>query len=400
MDARRRRGDARGRLACGAAGRPSRPTRQRRVQVDPYVARPRVVVLTDIANEPDDQMSMVRFLVYSNQFDVEGLVATTSTWMKNKVRPDVIHTVLDAYEQVQPNLLKHAPGFPTAAALRSARGRRASRRTAWPPSARGKTSPGAELIVKAALASRPAAALGARLGRHQHARAGAHGRARPRGRRRSSRRSSRSCASTRSPTRTTPAPGSGASSRRCTTSRCRRRQDGEEYASATWTGISGDRFYKNAPGADFTTFTDEWVNANIRSQGAARQALSLSLLHPRGRHAVVPRPDRQRPRERHEPGLRRLGRPLRLAAAVGRAAPVLDAGRRLLPGPRQLAGHRRRHRRAARYTSDQATIWRWRTRVPERLRRAHGLDDQGREASAEPQPAGGGERPGRARSRS
>ena len=36
---------------------------------------------------------------------------------------------------------------------------------------------------------------------------------------------------------------------------------------ATWTGISGDRFYKNAPGADFTTFTDAWVNANIRSKG-------------------------------------------------------------------------------------------------------------------------------------
>jgi hypothetical protein len=29
--------------------------------------------MTDIGNEPDDQMSMVRFLVYSNQFDVEGL---------------------------------------------------------------------------------------------------------------------------------------------------------------------------------------------------------------------------------------------------------------------------------------------------------------------------------------
>jgi len=88
-------------------------------QVDPYVARPRVVVLTDIANEPDDQMSLVRFLVYSNQLEVLGLVATTSTWMKDKLRPDVIQTVLDAYEQVQPNLLKHAPAFPTAAALRA-----------------------------------------------------------------------------------------------------------------------------------------------------------------------------------------------------------------------------------------------------------------------------------------
>ena len=81
-------------------------------RVDPYVAKQRVVVMTDIANEPDDQMSMVRFLVYSNQFDVEGLVATTSTWMSNKVRPDVIGTVVDAYEQVQPNLLKHEPGYP------------------------------------------------------------------------------------------------------------------------------------------------------------------------------------------------------------------------------------------------------------------------------------------------
>ena len=76
------------------------------------------MVMTDIANEPDDQMSMVRFLVYANHFDVEGLIATTSTWMKNKVRPDVIEMLVGAYEQVQPNLMKHQPGFPTAEALR------------------------------------------------------------------------------------------------------------------------------------------------------------------------------------------------------------------------------------------------------------------------------------------
>src|ERR1041384_3537873 len=65
-------------------------------RIDPYVDKQRVVVMTDIANEPDDQMSMVRFLVYSNHFDVEGLIATTSTWMRNNVRPDVIHTLIDA----------------------------------------------------------------------------------------------------------------------------------------------------------------------------------------------------------------------------------------------------------------------------------------------------------------
>ena len=36
---------------------------------------------------------------------------------------------------------------------------------------------------------------------------------------------------------------------------------------ATWTGISGDQFYRNGDGADFTTFTREWVDANIRSKG-------------------------------------------------------------------------------------------------------------------------------------
>ena len=37
--------------------------------------KPRVLVLTDISNEPDDEESLVRFLVYSNEFDVEGLIA-------------------------------------------------------------------------------------------------------------------------------------------------------------------------------------------------------------------------------------------------------------------------------------------------------------------------------------
>src|SRR5881396_2060995 len=118
-------------------------------QVDAYVARPRVIVMTDIANEPDDQMSLVRFVLYSNEFDVEGLVATTSTWMKDRVRPDVIHSVLDAYEKVQPRLSQHAPGFPPAAALREvvARGQPAYGMAGVGP---GKTSPGAERILAAA----------------------------------------------------------------------------------------------------------------------------------------------------------------------------------------------------------------------------------------------------------
>lgn len=82
--------------------------------------KPRVIVLTDITNEPDDEESMVRFLVYCNEYDVEGLIATTSVWLRDKVRPDKIRERIDAYEQVRENLLKHAPGYPPAERLRDA----------------------------------------------------------------------------------------------------------------------------------------------------------------------------------------------------------------------------------------------------------------------------------------
>lgn len=79
----------------------------------------RVVVLTDIEADPDDTESMVRFLTYCNQWDVEGLIATTSIHQKARVAPESILKVLDAYEKVQPNLLKHEPGYPTATVLKA-----------------------------------------------------------------------------------------------------------------------------------------------------------------------------------------------------------------------------------------------------------------------------------------
>jgi hypothetical protein len=75
--------------------------------------KPRVIVLTDITNEPDDEQSMVRFLVYSNEYDVESLIATTSVWLRTTVRPDKIRERIEAYGKVRDNLLKHAPGYPT-----------------------------------------------------------------------------------------------------------------------------------------------------------------------------------------------------------------------------------------------------------------------------------------------
>lgn len=75
--------------------------------------KPRVFVLTDIENEPDDAMSMVRFLVYANQYDIEGLAATTSIHQRNRIAPDRIRSIVEAYGQVRDNLETHEAGFPT-----------------------------------------------------------------------------------------------------------------------------------------------------------------------------------------------------------------------------------------------------------------------------------------------
>ena len=70
--------------ASAAVAQDPKPT-----DADESAGRPRVLVLTDMGNEPDDQMSFARLLLYSNEMELQGLVATTSTWQKNRVQPEV-----------------------------------------------------------------------------------------------------------------------------------------------------------------------------------------------------------------------------------------------------------------------------------------------------------------------
>src|SRR3984885_15644890 len=95
-----------------SADRPGSTTGSQASYIDTFQGKPRVFVLTDIGNEPDDQMSLTRFLLYSNDFEVEGLVAVTSTWQREKVSPEIIREVLSNYGKIRTNLLKHCHGFP------------------------------------------------------------------------------------------------------------------------------------------------------------------------------------------------------------------------------------------------------------------------------------------------
>ncbi len=81
--------------------------------------KPRVIVTTDLGADPDDIQSMVRFLVQSNEFDVEGLITSTGCWRKSQSNTNMMSDILNAYDSAYNNLSAHSPDFPTPSYLRS-----------------------------------------------------------------------------------------------------------------------------------------------------------------------------------------------------------------------------------------------------------------------------------------
>jgi hypothetical protein len=84
--------------------------------------RPRLAILTDIGGDPDDQQSLVRLMVYANEFEIEALIAsavrTNHAPNGPTTRTDLIREIVDAYGEVLPNLQRHASGWPTVEQLR------------------------------------------------------------------------------------------------------------------------------------------------------------------------------------------------------------------------------------------------------------------------------------------
>jgi hypothetical protein len=231
-------------------------------RIDPHVQKPRVIVLTDIANEPDDQMSLVRLLVSSNQFDIQGLVATTSRHLRSAPRPDVMRSVIDAYGKVQPNLAKHEPGFPTAEALtklvmvgQDSYGMAAV--------GEGRMTPGAEAIIRAADSADPRPVWISVWG-------GVNTLAQALWSVRSTRPADLQRIVEKLRVYTiSDQDDAGPWLRRefPTLHYIATPGDTNDYHVATWTGIAGDEFYRNGAGADFTTVSEAWVDEHMRKKG-------------------------------------------------------------------------------------------------------------------------------------
>lgn len=108
----------------------------------------RLFVLTDITNEPDDQESLVRLLVYANEYDLEGIVATTSTHLRRQTRKDKIEGIIRNYGKVKSNLDKHASGYPSMEYLLGITNEHLPVYS-MDGVGEGKDSPGSDLLIKA-----------------------------------------------------------------------------------------------------------------------------------------------------------------------------------------------------------------------------------------------------------
>ncbi|GLR19834.1 nucleoside hydrolase-like domain-containing protein [Portibacter lacus] len=79
--------------------------------------KPRILISTDIGGtDPDDNQSLIHFLMYSNIFETEGLISSPS--YGKGAKEDIIE-MIDLYEKDLPSLRKHASDFPTPEYLRS-----------------------------------------------------------------------------------------------------------------------------------------------------------------------------------------------------------------------------------------------------------------------------------------
>ncbi len=253
-----------------AAAQPTPPPPQ---PVDTFSGHPRVVIISDIGNEPDDQMSFVRLLLYSNELDLEAMIAATSTWQKAATHPETMRALIHAYGQVRANLLLHAKGWPTADDLDA---HVFPGQPAYGIAAvgEGKSSPGSRALARAIERDDPRPLWICVWG------------------------GTNTLAQALLDLRTAHAPAemdkliarlrvSSISDQDDAGPWIRREfpslfyivmpspQNGEEYYYATWTGIGGDLYYRNCEGADTSFVTNEWLDTNIRAKGP------LGKLYPR-----------------------------------------------------------------------------------------------------------------------
>lgn len=85
--------------------------------------RLRIIIETDAGGDPDDEQSLVRFLLYADEWDVEGIIANRPEARRGENRNpertglDIVRRLIDAYGRCYPKLIEHDPRYPKPAQL-------------------------------------------------------------------------------------------------------------------------------------------------------------------------------------------------------------------------------------------------------------------------------------------
>src|SRR5688572_21766260 len=80
--------------------------------------RIRVIIETDAGGDPDDEQSLVRFLLYANEWDVEGIICNRPIARdRENLNPErtglgIVQRLVKAYGECYPHLVKHDPRYP------------------------------------------------------------------------------------------------------------------------------------------------------------------------------------------------------------------------------------------------------------------------------------------------
>jgi hypothetical protein len=113
--------------------------------------KPRIIILSDISglSEPDDTQSFIRFLLYSNEFDIEGIIGTGSKYGPQRGDIAYFERLIDAYGQVRNNLLQHSQGYPTVKHLKSVLSQGQRGVVGMEGVGNGKNTEGSDLIINA-----------------------------------------------------------------------------------------------------------------------------------------------------------------------------------------------------------------------------------------------------------
>src|SRR5262245_13133704 len=80
--------------------------------------RLRVIIETDAGGDPDDEQSLVRFLLYTNEWDVEGIIANRAQARDGEnLNPErtglgVVRRLVRAYGECYPKLVQHDAKYP------------------------------------------------------------------------------------------------------------------------------------------------------------------------------------------------------------------------------------------------------------------------------------------------